>query len=142
MKFGSKVRTGGSAGWDDSAVETSLGDDVNLDGWVATRIVDRSSVDLGDCHVGFLWWGNYRQLGRCNGGRDGRRYGIMILTFCNSCFMFSVRVLSAGKQSFEGCRRKYLRKQGGVRDMRANEIGDAEVAYLFVLRLRADRRRV
>jgi hypothetical protein len=26
--------------------------------------------------------------------------------------------VSAGKQSFEGCRRKYLQKQGGVRDMR------------------------
>jgi len=49
--------------------------------------------------------------------------------------MFSVKEVSAGKQNFEGCRRKYLQKQGGVRDMRANEIGDADVAYLFVLRL-------
>lgn len=47
--------------------------------------------------------------------------------------------LSAGEQIFEGCRRKYLRKQGGVRDMRANEIGDAAVAYLFVMRLRDGR---
>ena len=53
--------------------------------------------------------------------------------------MFSVRELSAGGQSFEGCRRKYLQKRGGVRDMQANEIGDADVAYLFVLGLGADR---
>jgi hypothetical protein len=54
-------------------------------------------------------------------------------------FMFSVRELSAGEQSFDGCRRKYLQKQGGVRDMQANEIGDADGAYLFVLRLSGDR---
>jgi hypothetical protein len=48
-----KVRTGGSAGWNDSAMETSFGDNVNLDGWVTTRIVDGSSVDLGNCHDGF-----------------------------------------------------------------------------------------
>ena len=36
-------------------METGLGDDVNFDGGVATRIVDRSSLDLGDCHdCGFL----------------------------------------------------------------------------------------
>jgi hypothetical protein len=52
--------------------------------------------------------------------------------------MFSVRELSAGEQSFEGCRRKYLQKQGGVRDMQANEIGDVDVAYRFVLGLRDD----
>jgi hypothetical protein len=54
MKFGSKVPTSGSAGWDDSAVETSLGDDINLDGGVTTRVVDRPSVDLGNCHDEFL----------------------------------------------------------------------------------------
>jgi hypothetical protein len=42
--------------------------------------------------------------------------------------MFSVRELSAAEQSFESCRRKYLQKQGGVRDMQANEIGDVDVA--------------
>ena len=44
------VRTGGSAGWDDGTVETGLSDDVNLDSGVTTRIVDRTSLDLGDCH--------------------------------------------------------------------------------------------
>lgn len=39
------------------------------------------------------------------------------------------------RAKLEGRRRKYLQKQGGVRDMRPNEIGDADVAYLFVLRL-------
>jgi hypothetical protein len=58
----STVRTGGSAGWDDSTMEAGLSDDVNLDSWIATRIVDRSSVDLGDCHDGFLWRGNSRQI--------------------------------------------------------------------------------
>jgi hypothetical protein len=47
--------------------------------------------------------------------------------------------LSAGEQTFEGCRRKYLQKQGGVRDMRANEIGVADAAYLFMMRLRDGR---
>jgi hypothetical protein len=39
------------------------------------------------------------------------------------------------RAKLEGRRRKYLQKQGGVRDMRPNEIGDTHVAYLFVLRL-------
>lgn len=43
-------RTGGSAGWDDGTVKASLGDYVNLNGWVTPRVVDRTSVDLGDGH--------------------------------------------------------------------------------------------
>jgi hypothetical protein len=46
----STVRTGGSSGRNDSSVETSLGDDINLNGRVATRVVDRTSVNLGDRH--------------------------------------------------------------------------------------------
>jgi hypothetical protein len=87
----------------------------------------------------FLWRGNSGQLRRCNGGCIGSRDEKKNLTFCTSCFMFSVGELSAGEQIFEGCRRKYLRKQGGVRDMRADEIGDPAVAYLFVMRLRDGR---
>ena len=45
------IRTGGSSRWDDGAVEASLGDDVDLNGWVAARVVDGTSVDLGNGHV-------------------------------------------------------------------------------------------
>lgn len=31
-------------------METGLSDNVNLDGWVSTRVVDLTSVDLGDRH--------------------------------------------------------------------------------------------
>lgn len=45
-------------------MEASLGDDVNLDGRVATGVVDVASVDLGDTHVGcvFLCFGESCQL--------------------------------------------------------------------------------
>lgn len=45
-------------------MEASLGDDVNLDGRVATGVVDVASVDLGDTHVGcvFLSFGESCQL--------------------------------------------------------------------------------
>lgn len=31
-------------------MKTSLGDHVDLDGWITPRVVDRTSVDLGDGH--------------------------------------------------------------------------------------------
>lgn len=51
-EFAGFVGAGGCTGWDDSAVEASLGDNVDLDGRVATRVVDGTGVDLGDTHVG------------------------------------------------------------------------------------------
>jgi len=39
---------------DDGAVETGLGDNVDLDGGVSTGVVDVTGVDLGDRHVGGL----------------------------------------------------------------------------------------
>ena len=46
------LRTGRSARWHNSTVQASLSDDVDLDGRVATRIVDVTSVNLGDRHFG------------------------------------------------------------------------------------------
>jgi len=43
-------RTGRGPGRDDGAVEARLGDNVHLDGGVATGIVDVASVDLADGH--------------------------------------------------------------------------------------------
>ena len=34
-------------------MEASLGDDVDLDGWVPSRVVDRARVDLSDGHRGW-----------------------------------------------------------------------------------------
>ena len=47
------VGAGGSARWDDCAVQTSLSDDVDLDSGVTTGVIDRTRVDLRDCHVVF-----------------------------------------------------------------------------------------
>lgn len=44
------VGAGGSAGWDNGAVKAGLGDNVDLDGGVATRVVDGACVNLGDRH--------------------------------------------------------------------------------------------
>jgi hypothetical protein len=49
-ELASLVGTGGCAGWDDGAVEASLGDNVDLNGWVTARVVDGTGVDLGDRH--------------------------------------------------------------------------------------------
>lgn len=49
------AHTGGSSGGDNGTVETSLSDNVNLDGWVSTRVVDLTSVDLGDRHNDAFW---------------------------------------------------------------------------------------
>jgi hypothetical protein len=35
-------------------VKTGLGDDINLDGGVTSRVVDGACVDLGDSHNGNL----------------------------------------------------------------------------------------
>lgn len=48
------VGAGGGTRGDDGAVETGLGDNVDLDGGVSTRVVDVAGVDLGDRHVGGL----------------------------------------------------------------------------------------
>lgn len=45
------MRTRGSARGDNGAVEAALSDDVNLNGGVAARVVDRAGVDLGDGHL-------------------------------------------------------------------------------------------
>lgn len=37
-------------------METGLSDNVNLDGWVSTRVVDLTSVNLGDRHNDAFWW--------------------------------------------------------------------------------------
>lgn len=43
--------TSGSSGWNDGAGKTSLsGENINLDGWVSARVVNLTSVDLGDTH--------------------------------------------------------------------------------------------
>ncbi|KAL2290733.1 hypothetical protein FJTKL_14732 [Diaporthe vaccinii] len=76
-------------GWDNGTVEASLGDDVNLNGGVATGVVDVASVDLGDTHVGCVFlkfgevimpqeevgdvrqdgnWGSSGELGRARRG--------------------------------------------------------------------------
>ncbi len=44
------IRTGGSSGRNDSTVETSLGDHVNLYSWITARIIDRTGVNLRDRH--------------------------------------------------------------------------------------------
>lgn len=49
------MRTRGGARGDNGAVEAGLGDDVNLDGGVAARVVHGPGVDLGDGHLGLLW---------------------------------------------------------------------------------------
>lgn len=48
------VRTGGSSRGDNGAVQTSLGDNVDLDGGVTTRVVDVAAVNLGDRHFAGL----------------------------------------------------------------------------------------
>ena len=53
--FSAFARTSGSSGWDNGTVQTGLGDNVNLDGWVSTRVVDLTSVDLGDRHNDAFW---------------------------------------------------------------------------------------
>lgn len=43
--------TSGSSGWNDGAGKTGLGgENINLDGWVSARVVDLTSVDLGNTH--------------------------------------------------------------------------------------------
>lgn len=42
--------TCGSTGWDDGSVETGLGNNINLDGWVTSRVVDCSGVNFDDRH--------------------------------------------------------------------------------------------
>jgi hypothetical protein len=49
-KLAGLVSTGGSSGWNDGAVKTGLGDNVDLDGGVTARVVDGTCVDLGDRH--------------------------------------------------------------------------------------------
>lgn len=44
-------RTGRGARGDDGPVQAGLSDDVDLDGGVTTRVVDRTSVNLGNGHV-------------------------------------------------------------------------------------------
>jgi hypothetical protein len=44
------VGASGRAGGDNGAVQAGLGDNVDLDGRVATRVVDGTGVDLGDSH--------------------------------------------------------------------------------------------
>jgi hypothetical protein len=44
------LRTGGSSRGDNGTVETGLGNDVDLDSGIATRVVDVASVDLADRH--------------------------------------------------------------------------------------------
>ena len=45
-------RTGGGSRGNNGAVQTGVGDDIDLDSGVATRVVDVTSVDLGDGHDG------------------------------------------------------------------------------------------
>ena len=35
----------------DGPVQSGLGDEVDLDGGVASRVVDGAGVNLGDCHI-------------------------------------------------------------------------------------------
>jgi hypothetical protein len=62
------VGASGCAGRDDGTVQAGLSDDVDLDGRVATRVVDGTGVDLGDSHgvdelrlheVSFQWSGRF-----------------------------------------------------------------------------------
>jgi hypothetical protein len=48
--FESKVRTGRGTRWNDGTMKTSLGNYIDLDGRVTTRIVNRTSMDLADRH--------------------------------------------------------------------------------------------
>jgi hypothetical protein len=50
-ELASLVGTGRGTGRNDGAVQTSLGDNVDLDGGVTTGVVDGSGVDLGDSHL-------------------------------------------------------------------------------------------
>ena len=68
--FSAFARTSGSSGWDNGTMQTSLGDNVNLDGWVSTRVVDLTSVDLGDRHYDAFWVGGERGLAFEFGGRS------------------------------------------------------------------------
>ncbi len=49
-------RTSGSSRGNNGAVETLLGDDVDLDGGVTAGVVDRAGVDLDDGHFGWYDW--------------------------------------------------------------------------------------
>ena len=44
------LHTCGSSGWNDSPVQAGFVDEVNLDGWVTSRVVDIAGVNFGDCH--------------------------------------------------------------------------------------------
>lgn len=50
-EFACFVGAGRGTRWDNGAVEAGLGNDVDLDGGVTTRVVDGAGVDLGDGHV-------------------------------------------------------------------------------------------
>ena len=45
-------RTGRSSRGNNGTVEASVGDDINLDRGVSTRVVDGASVDLSNSHCG------------------------------------------------------------------------------------------
>jgi len=44
------LRTCRSSGWNDGPVQAGFVDEVDLDGWVTSRVVDIAGVNLGDCH--------------------------------------------------------------------------------------------
>lgn len=48
------IQTSGSSGGDNSTVQTGLGDEINLNGRVTARVVDRAGMDLGDRHFGWI----------------------------------------------------------------------------------------
>ena len=48
-------RTSRSSRGDNGTVEAGLSHDIDLDGGVATRVVDVAGVNLGDRHVGWNW---------------------------------------------------------------------------------------
>jgi hypothetical protein len=53
-------RTGGGSRRNDGAVKTGLGNDIDLDGGVAARVVDHAALDLADRHLDgrsalYLW---------------------------------------------------------------------------------------
>lgn len=50
---GNRMLTCGSSRRNDSTVETGLGNNINLDSRVTTRVIDLARVDLGDGHVCF-----------------------------------------------------------------------------------------
>lgn len=45
---------------DDGTVKAGLGDNIDLDGGVTTRVVDGAGVNLSDRHLGCLKEGEYR----------------------------------------------------------------------------------